>query len=150
MLTKDKEPLIAVSAGRDITIRPEMINRHGLITGATGTGKTVSLQTLAETFSQLGVPVFMADVKGDLTGIAKPGELAGKAGQRVQELGLVAKGYRNQGYPVRLWDALGQNGHPLRATISDVGPLLLSRLLDLNDVQAGVLQMIFRIADDNG
>lgn len=150
MLTKDNELLAAVSNGRDITIRPEMINRHGLITGATGTGKTVSLQTLAETFSQLGVPVFMADVKGDLTGIGKPGELAGKPGQRVQELGLVAKGYRNQGYPVRLWDALAQNGHPLRATISDVGPLLLSRLLDLNDVQSGVLQMIFRIADDNG
>lgn len=150
MITSAGELLIAEAAGKDIAIRSEMITRHGLITGATGSGKTVSLQTLAETFSQLGVPVFMADVKGDLTGIAKPGDLSGKPGKRVQELGLVARGYKNQGYPVRLWDALGRTGHPLRATISDVGPLLLSRLLGLNEVQSGVLQMIFRIADDNG
>lgn len=150
MLTNDMRALIALSKDKQLCIRPEMINRHGLVTGATGTGKTVTLQTLAETFSALGVPVLMADVKGDLSGIALPGSLAGKPGQRVQELGLTALGFVNQGFPVCFWDVYGENGHPLRATVTDAGPLLLSRLLKLNETQAGVLQMIFRIADDNG
>lgn len=150
MLNQEKEALIAISGDREIFIRPEMINRHGLITGATGTGKTVSLQTLAETFSEMGVPVFMADVKGDLSGVAKPGNMSGKIAQRVKDLALEGRGYKNQSFPVCFWDVFGKAGHPLRATISDVGPLLLGRLLNLNDVQAGVLQMIFKIADDNG
>lgn len=150
MLTNDRQALVAVADGVELTIRPEMINRHGLITGATGTGKTVSLQTLAETFSQMGVPVFMTDVKGDLSGIAHSAATSGKPWQRVQDLGLQARGYAPQGCPVCFWDVYGQNGHPLRATVSDVGPLLLSRLLGLNDVQSGLLQMVFRIADDNG
>lgn len=150
MLTTDNMALIAEAGKKQIIIRPQMVNRHGLITGATGTGKTVSLQTLAETFSSLGVPVFMADVKGDLTGISRPGDMSGKVGKRVEELDLPARGYKNAGCPVRLWDVYARNGHPLRATISDVGPVLLSRLLDLNEVQSGVLQAIFKIADDNG
>lgn len=150
MLVNKETPLVAMAQGEEITIRPDMVNRHGLITGATGTGKTVSLQTLAETFSQMGVPVFMADVKGDLSGIAAAGSISGKPGQRIQELGLEQKGYQSQSFPVCFWDVLGKSGLPMRATISDVGPLLLARLLGLNDVQSGVLQMIFRIADDNG
>lgn len=150
MLNLKKEPLIAMAGNEEICIKAEMINRHGLITGATGTGKTVSLQTMAETFSEMGTPVFMADVKGDLSGVAKSGNMNGKIGARVKELALESKGYKNQAFPVCFWDIYGNGGHPLRATISDVGPLLLSQLLNLNDVQSGVLQMIFKIADDNG
>lgn len=150
MLTKDNVALIARDGSNDLAILPEMANRHGLITGATGTGKTVSLQTLAETFSAMGVPVFMSDVKGDLTGIARPGDPAGKAAKRAEEMNLKAAGYQNSGCPVCFWDVYCENGHPLRATISDVGPVLLARLLGLNDVQSGVLQVIFKIADDNG
>lgn len=150
MLTNDNRALIAINKKQQLCIRPEMINRHGLITGATGTGKTVSLQSMAETFSAMGVPVLMADVKGDLSGVALPGTLAGKPGARVKELGLESLGFANQGFPVCFWDVYGENGHPLRATITDAGPLLLSRLLKLNDTQSGVLQIIFRIADDNG
>lgn len=150
MLTNDNKALIAMSGKDEICLLPQMINRHGLITGATGTGKTVSLQTMAETFSALGVPVVMADVKGDLSGMAVPGVLSGKPGERAQALGVAARGYKNQAFPVCFWDVFGKNGIPLRATISDVGPLLLSRLMNLNDVQSGILQIIFRIADDNG
>lgn len=150
MLNQKGEPLIAMSGQEEILIRPEMVNRHGLITGATGTGKTVSLQTLAETFSQMGIPVFLTDIKGDLSGIAADGSPESKAAKRVKELGLDKMGYAYQAYPARLWDVSGKNGHPLRATVSEVGPLLMARLLGLNDVQSGVLQMIFKIADDNG
>lgn len=150
MLDNENEALIGIADSKDIFILPEMLNRHGLITGATGTGKTVSLQTLAESFSELGVPVFMADVKGDLSGIAKEGKPDGKVGERVGELDLASKGWKAQAFPVCFWDVFGKSGHPLRATISDLGPLLLARLLNLNDVQAGVLQIIFKIADDNG
>ncbi|MBD5641442.1 MAG: DUF853 family protein [Desulfovibrio sp.] len=150
MLTNDSRALIAIADGQEIFIRPEMLNRHGLIAGATGSGKTVSLQTLAETFSQMGIPVFMADVKGDLSGIAGSGAETGKPAKRARELRLEEKGFRFQGFPVRFWDCYGKGGHPLRATISEVGPLLLGRLLGLNDTQAGVLQLAFRIADDNG
>lgn len=150
MLTNDKKALIAMDGEAEISIRPEMINRHGLIAGATGTGKTVSLQTLAETFSQLGVPTLVADIKGDLSGVAKAGSGQGKPAERAKDLKLPEKGYQAQEFPVRVWDVLGKTGTPLRATISDVGPLLLARLLNLTDAQAGVLQIVFRIADDNG
>lgn len=125
-----------------------MINRHGLITGATGTGKTVTLQTLAELFSSIGVPCFMSDVKGDLSGISQPGGGNAKVQERVEQLSLSEHTY--QAFPVTLWDVYCEKGHPIRATISDIGPLLLSRMLELNDTQAGVLNIVFRVADDNG
>lgn len=169
MLDNEKNPLIAIAENSvkseqdkaqqgnknlsnisKLIITPSLINRHGVITGATGTGKTVSLQTLAETFSELGIPVFMADVKGDLSGIAKAGTIEGKIGERVKMLGLEEEGYKSQAFPVCFWDVFGENGHPLRATISELGPILLGRILGLNEVQEGVLNIVFRIADDNG
>lgn len=150
MLNNENMPFIAMSEQSQICMQPRMINRHGLITGATGTGKTVSLQTMAESFSELGVPVFMADVKGDLSGLAKPGKIEGKPGERVKQLRLVDLGYKNMAFPVCFWDVFGKTGHPLRTTISEMGPLLLGRLLNLNDVQNGVLQIVFKVADDEG
>lgn len=150
MLDKNRHLLIGRSGQKGIFILPEMLNRHGLITGATGTGKTVSLQTLAESFSSIGVPVFMADIKGDLSGVANSGAESGKISKRVDELKLKEEGWTPRAFPVCFWDVFGKSGHPFRATISDLGPLLLARLLNLNDVQSGVLQIIFRIADDNG
>lgn len=129
-------------------LRPDKANRHGLITGATGTGKTITLQTLAEGFSRLGVPVFMADVKGDLSGIAQAGQGGGKLAKVLAERGLDAPA--PAGFPATLWDVFGEQGHPVRATISDLGPLLLARMLQLNETQAGVLQLVFKIADDQG
>lgn len=129
-------------------LRPDKANRHGLITGATGTGKTVTLQTLAEGFSRLGVPVFMADVKGDLSGLSQPGKLPDKLAALLQERGLQAP--EPAACPTTLWDVFGEQGHPVRATVSDLGPLLLARMLDLNDTQEGVLQLVFKIADDQG
>jgi uncharacterized protein len=129
-------------------LRPDKANRHGLITGATGTGKTITLQTLAEGFSSLGVPVFMADVKGDLTGISQTGHLSDKLAKILKERGLPAPAF--SAYPTTLWDVFGQQGHPVRATVSDLGPLLLARMLNLNETQAGVLQLVFKIADDDG
>jgi DNA helicase HerA-like ATPase len=125
-----------------------MANRHGLIAGATGTGKTVTLRVLAERFSAIGVPVFLADVKGDLSGIPRPGGDNPKVVERVAQLGLAPFPY--EGYPVTYWDLFGEQGHPVRATVSEMGPILLSRILNLNDIQAGVLGLIFRIADDDG
>lgn len=150
MLNREGKPVIAIAGDKEIVIEPAMINRHGLVAGATGTGKTVSLQSMAEGFSQLGIPVFMADVKGDLSGLAKAGTGEGKPGARVKELGLVKKGYQTRAFPVCFWAVGGKSGHPLRATISDLGPILLSRLLGLNDTQSGVLSLVFKIADDNG
>jgi DNA helicase HerA-like ATPase len=142
------EPLIVAKAGdTELGLLPGLANRHGCITGATGTGKTITLQVLAEQFSRIGVPVFLADVKGDLSGISQPGQMSEKLGARLEKLGLPAPQWR--GCPTTLWDVLGEQGHPLRATISDMGPQLLARLLNLNDTQAGVLTMVFRIADDN-
>lgn len=132
----------------DCLLLPAMANRHGLITGATGTGKTVTLQTLADGFSRRGVPVFLADVKGDLTGISQPGQISAKLGDLLHERGLGAP--VPAACPVTLWDVLGQQGHPVRATVSDMGPLLLARMLALNETQQGVLQLVFKIADDNG
>lgn len=143
------EPLlIAKTTDLSLSLLPGMANRHGLITGATGTGKTVTLQKLAESFSAIGVPVFMADVKGDLTGIAKEGTESEKLVARLAKIGVTD--WSPQGNPVVLWDIFGEKGHPIRATVSDLGPLLLARLLDLNEVQSGVLQIIFRVADDQG
>uniref|UniRef100_UPI002670AAAE helicase HerA-like domain-containing protein n=1 Tax=uncultured Desulfovibrio sp. TaxID=167968 RepID=UPI002670AAAE len=150
MLTSDKKICVAMAAGREICLTPGMGNRHGLVTGATGTGKTVTLQTLAENFSLLGTPVFMTDVKGDLGGLNQAGQPTGGIAARVADLGLRDKGYVNQAYPVCFWDVTGQRGHPLRATVSDMGPLLLSRLLDCSPVQADVLHLVFRMADDQG
>lgn len=127
---------------------PALANRHGLITGATGTGKTITLQKLAEGFSQMGVPVFMADVKGDLTGISQAGKPSEKLLGILKERGLEPPA--SVACPTTLWDVFGEQGHPVRATVSDMGPLLLSRMLALNETQAGVLQMVFKIADDNG
>jgi len=125
-----------------------LVNRHGCITGATGTGKTVTLQVLAQSLSSIGVPVFMADVKGDLSGLAKPGVPSEKLAKRLADLGLEEPQWG--ACPVTFWDVFGEQGHPVRATISDLGPLLLSRMLNLNDTQEGVLQLVFKIADDNG
>lgn len=133
---------------KEVNLLSNMVNRHGLIAGATGTGKTITLKVLAENLSALGVPVFMADVKGDLASIAIPGAENEKIAERVKKLQLPALSFR--GFPVTFWDLNEKNGHPVRATISDMGPLLLSRLLNLNDTQSGVLQIAFKAADDNG
>ncbi len=143
------EPLlIAKHDTIECHLLPGLANRHGLITGATGTGKTVTLQTLAENFSRIGVPVFMADVKGDLTGISQPGKIADKLATVLKERGLEMP--TPGACPTTLWDVFGEQGHPVRATISDMGPLLLGRMLNLNETQLGVLNLVFKIADDNG
>jgi len=135
-----------VDLGLDLL--PRMANRHGLIAGATGTGKTVTLQVMAEQFSALGVPVFLADVKGDLSGLATPGKINDRIQARIDQLGI--QDYANRAYPVVFWDLYGKQGHPMRTTISDMGPLLLASLLGLNDTQTGVLYAAFRLADDQG
>ena len=141
-------PLPIAKGKREIALLPGMANRHGLVAGATGTGKTVTLRVLAERFSGIGVPVFLADVKGDLSGIGMPGGDNPKVVERVAELKPDGFGY--QGFPVTFWDLFGEQGHPVRATVSEMGPLLLGRILNLNDIQSGVLSLVFRIADDNG
>ena len=125
----------------DVFLSPKLANRHGLIAGATGTGKTVTLQILAEGFCELGVPVFMADVKGDLAGMSMAGTTHPKLEERAREIGM--QDYTYKGFPTIFWDLFGEQGHPIRTTISDMGPLLLSRLLDLNDTQEGVLNIAF-------
>ncbi len=140
--------LLARHGDTECLLLPALANRHGLITGATGTGKTISLQKLAESFSRLGVPVFMADVKGDLTGISQPGNPSDKLLATLKDRGLDAP--EKIACPTTLWDVFGEQGHPVRATVSDMGPLLLARMLALNETQAGVLQMVFKIADDQG
>ncbi len=143
--------LVGKGEGRAVLIRPDMANRHGLVAGATGTGKTVTLQRLAERFSRIGVPVFVADVKGDLAGISQAGGDNAKVAERVAEMDLEGgEGFAYASCPVTCWDLYGEQGHPVRTTISEMGPLLLARLLELNDVQEGVLNICFRVADDNG
>ncbi len=143
------EPLLVAKHGSvECFLLPGLANRHGLITGATGTGKTVTLQTLAEGFSRIGVPVFMADIKGDLTGISQAGKVGEKMAATLKERGIDAP--EPMACPTTLWDVFGEQGHPVRATVSDMGPLLLGRMLDLNDTQMGVLNLVFKIADDNG
>ena len=141
-------PILVAKGTDEIYLYPKMANRHGLIAGATGTGKTVTLRVLAEQFSAMGVPVFMADVKGDLSGIAKTGGDNPKIADRVKDLKL--EGFAYEAYPVAFWDVFGDKGHPIRTTVSEMGPLLLSRILNLNETQAGVLNIVFKIADDNG
>jgi DNA helicase HerA-like ATPase len=141
-------PITFAKGTNEISLLPGMANRHGLVAGATGTGKTVTLQTLAEHFSERGVPVFLADVKGDLAGISQPGGDNPKVQERVQKLAL--SDWKPSAYSVVFWDLLGEQGHPVRATVSEMGPLLLSRILNLNDTQEGVLNIVFKVADDNG
>lgn len=142
------EPILVAKGENEILLLPQMANRHGLIAGATGTGKTVTLQVIAENLSRIGVPAFMADVKGDLSGISQPGIENPKIAERLQKLGLA--NFAFTGSPVTFWDVFGEQGHPVRATVSEMGPLLLSRLLNLNETQGGVLTVVFKIADDNG
>jgi hypothetical protein len=141
------DPILIARGDVDCFLLPRMANRHGVITGATGTGKTVTLQTLAQGFSNAGVPVFVADVKGDLTGLSQPGGANAKVAARLQQLGI--SDFAFAAAPVTLWDVWGEQGHPLRATVSEMGPLLLSRVLNLNDTQEGVLNIAFKVADDN-
>ncbi|MDD2784688.1 MAG: DUF853 family protein, partial [Sulfuricurvum sp.] len=138
---------VAKSVDEFLTLLPSMANRHGLITGATGTGKTITLQKLIENFSSIGVPCVVSDIKGDLSGIADVGGNNAKVAERFSAMGLEAKYDK---CPVTFWDVWGENGHPIRATISDMGPLLLSRLLGLNETQSGVLNLAFKVADDEG
>ncbi|MFZ3219059.1 MAG: helicase HerA-like domain-containing protein [Rhodoferax sp.] len=140
--------LIARHGDIQCHLLPDKANRHGLITGATGTGKTITLQSLAEGFSRIGVPVFLADIKGDLTGITQAGVIGDKLTAVLQDRGLDTP--EPVACPATLWDVFGEQGHPVRATVSDLGPLLLARMLDLNETQAGVLNLVFKIADDNG
>ncbi len=148
MLDQERGLYIAHSQNGPISIVGKMANRHGLIAGATGTGKTVTLQVLAETFCQAGVPCFMADMKGDLSGISQPGKLSGFIQKRLPEFGIEDPQF--QSCPVRFFDVFGEQGHPMRATVSDMGPQLLGRLLELNETQTGILNIVFKIADDRG
>ena len=144
-----KSEFLVIAKGKDeVGILPRMANRHGLVAGATGTGKTVTLRVMSEQFSRIGVPVFMADVKGDLSGISMPGGDRPQFAGRAQQLGVADFSF--EGCPTVFWDVFGKQGHPIRTTISEMGPLLLSRVLDLNDIQSGVLTLVFKIADDNG
>ena len=139
---------IGQAGSTPINMLAKMANRHGLIAGATGTGKTITMQGLAEGFSELGVPVFLADIKGDVSGVTQPGKPHQKVAERVEIMHL--DDFDFEGFPATFWDVFGELGHPVRTTISDMGPLLLSRLLNLNDTQSGVISLVFRVADDNG
>lgn len=141
------EPLLIAQGTSALYLLPQMANRHGLVAGATGTGKTVTLQVMAEAFSRIGVPVFAADIKGDLSGISQPGTENPKLAERIKKLKL--SDFSFAGCPVTFWDVFGEQGHPVRATISEMGPLLLGRLLNLNETQEGVLTLVFKIADDS-
>src|SRR5690242_10886505 len=141
------DPLLIAQSDTPLLLLTQMTNRHGLIAGATGTGKTVTLQVMAEGFSRIGVPVFAADIKGDLSGISQPGKENPKIDARVKKLKLADFAF--SACPVTFWDVFGEHGHPVRATTSEMGPLLFSRLLNLNDTQAGVMTLVFKIADDN-
>ena len=143
-----QEILIGGQNGTQVIMDAAMGNRHGMISGATGTGKTITLQILAEGFSKIGVPVFLADIKGDLSGITIPGQPHEKISERVQQIGIA--NFQHRGNPAVFWDIFAKTGHPVRTTVSDMGPLLLSNLLELNDTQTGVLYSCFKIADDNG
>lgn len=148
MFDQDKRAFIAIAGNKEVCLLPKMANRHGLITGATGTGKTVTLQTMAETFSQMGVPVFAADIKGDLSGVAKAGGNKDSVIKRVDSYGLKEKGFDFQAFPVQFWDVFGEQGVNIRASVTEMGPILISRLLSLNDTQSAVLTLIFKIAKD--
>lgn len=146
MYTENK--IFLAQSDKNLYLLPQMANRHGLIAGATGTGKTITMKVMAESFSDMGVPVFLADVKGDLSGMCCPGADSADMQERIARFGL--EGFRYKSYPTRFWDIFGEKGHPARVTISDMGPTLLGRLLDLTEIQIGVLSIVFRVADDNG
>ena len=141
---------VGKSGDEKVCIYPKMANRHGMIAGATGTGKTVTLKVLAESFSDCGVPVFLADVKGDLSGMCQAGTESESLGKRIDGMGLMEEGFRFRAYPATFWDVYGEGGLPLRATISEMGPLLLARIMGLNDTQTDILTILFKIADDEG
>ncbi|MCR5664054.1 MAG: DUF853 domain-containing protein [Oscillospiraceae bacterium] len=143
----DKKIWMAQS-DKNLFLLPEMANRHGLIAGATGTGKTITMKVMAESFSDMGVPVFLADVKGDLSGMCRPGRDTEDMQRRIERFGI--ENFRYQGYPTRFWDIFGEMGHPVRVTISDMGPTLLGRLLNLTEIQTGVLNIVFKVADEHG
>jgi len=147
MLSADKKIWMAQS-DKNLFLLPEMANRHGLIAGATGTGKTITMKVMAESFSDLGVPVFFADIKGDLSGMCKPGLDTEDMRGRIERFGL--EGFEYKSYPTRFWDIFGEKGHPVRVTVSDMGPTLLARLLGLTEVQTGVLNIVFKVADEHG
>ena len=146
MYTEDHKLYIAHCDEVPICLEGKMANRHGLIAGATGTGKTVSLQVIAESFSQAGVPCFMADMKGDLSGISQPGKMSPFIEKRMPEFGI--ENTQFHGCPTRFYDVFGEKGYPMRTTVSEMGPVLLSRIMDLNDVQEGIMNVVFKIADD--
>jgi len=148
MYLKEESKMWIATGKEPIYMNPKMVNRHGLIAGATGTGKTVSIRVLAETFSDMGVPVFLADIKGDVSGMCKAGEPNKHVDERVQSMNI--QNFSYSAYPVRFFDVFGKKGIPVRTTISDMGPTLIARIMNLNDTQEGVLQIIFKIADDNG
>ena len=150
MVSEGKILVGKTEEGKDIVLLPGMANRHGLIAGATGTGKTVSLKVLAEGFSDLGVPVFLADVKGDLSGMAFQGEANEKVEERVSKFGLSEAGFSYRSYPSEYFDIFQKSGIPLRTTISEMGPLLLSRIFELNQIQSDILSVVFKIADEEG
>ena len=139
---------VTTETSGNVFLLPKYGNRHGLVAGATGTGKTVTLMTLAEGFSRIGVPVFMADVKGDVAGLAAPGAMNDRIQQRIAQMGIAD--YRNEAAPVVFWDLWGKLGHPVRTTVSEMGPTLLGRILELNETQGGVLDIVFKLADDRG
>jgi len=141
------DPILMGKGESELWLLPQMTNRHGLIAGATGTGKTIALQVMAEALSARGVPVFLADVKGDLAGISQAGSSNPKITERLGKIGI--SDFQFRGSPVTCWDLFGEQGHPIRTTVSDMGPLLFSRLLDLNETQSGVIYIVFKIADDN-
>lgn len=147
-MLKDKKIWIAQSDEQDIFLLPQMANRHGLIAGATGTGKTITMKVMAEAFSDLGVPVFFSDVKGDLSGMLCPGNATADMEKRIANFGI--EDFEYKAYPTRFWDIFGEKGHPLRVTVSDMGPTLLGRLLNLTEIQTGVLNIVFKVADDQG
>lgn len=147
MFAEDKI-LIGCNENTEVSLLPKLANRHGLIAGATGTGKTITLKTLAESFSDMGVPVFLADMKGDISGLAKLGSETDKIKTNVDKYGLAAKGFKYQAYPVEFWDLFGQKGLPVRVTMSEMGPTLLSKILNLSEAQEGVLNIVFKVADE--
>ncbi|MDD3410034.1 MAG: DUF853 family protein [Eubacteriales bacterium] len=147
-MLQDGKIWVGTSGHQPVELLPSMANRHGLIAGATGTGKTVSLKVMAEGFSDMGVPVFLSDIKGDLSGMVKPGENGDAIASRLMNVGVSS--FKFESYPTEFWDVYGEQGHPVRTTVSEMGPLLLSRMLNLNDTQAGVLSILFRVADDEG
>ena len=147
MLTENKI-WMAKAGDKNLFLLPEMANRHGLIAGATGTGKTITMKVMAESFAEMGVPVFLADIKGDLSGMCMPGKDNEDMQERIARFGI--EGWQYKAFPTRFWDIFGEVGHPVRVTVSSMGPVLLARLLGLTEIQTGVLNIVFKVADDNG